>query len=170
MGYLCGGVQGHVAAEGLRHRNDGSWFHRHWDQTLLYVAFRDNEGSLIDGFLAVAIILFNEKWPRVAGICSEFVVNDYIVGQRRFEVNYRTMHVVVDINQLDRIMGDRVGFGQHAGNAVADIGDFRDRKRIVRRVLHVVGDRPSARHRSGPLVRHVGPRVDAVYSGQCQGR
>ena len=55
--------------------------------------------------------------------------------------------------------------GEHGGDAVAGVARLLLRQRVVRRVLHVLGDRPGARHRRGPRLGEVVAGVDGDDAG-----
>ena len=90
-------------------------------------------------------------------------MHEHPIGQRVLEVDDGLERVVGDVDRLDRVVGDRVAVGEHDGDAVTDEVDRVDGERVVRRVQHVVGDRPGARHRSGPQVGEVGAGVDRAH-------
>jgi hypothetical protein len=77
--------------------------------------------------------------------------------------------LVLDVDRLDGVVGDRVAVGQHHGHAVAHVVDGVDRERVVGWVQHVLGDRPGARHRCGPGVGEVGAGVHGAHAGHRRG-
>ena len=67
--------------------------------------------------------------------------------------------LVVDLDELSRVLRLRTRLGEDDRDAVALVAG-RLGERIVRRVLHVLGHRPGARHRRLPVVLEVGGRED----------
>ena len=102
------------------------------------------------------------------------------VCERLRDVDDGVQRLVVDLDELCRVLRLRARLGDHDGDAVALVAR-RVGQRIVRRVLHVLGDRPGARHRRLPVVLQVGggerrddavglPRrveIDALHAGVC---
>ena len=168
VGDLGGRVERHLAAERLRHRQHGPCFHRHRDQTLLDVALADRVGGggerLVDGTLVV----LDQQVPRVAGVGAELVVDHDPVGQRVLEVDHGFERLVLHVDRFERVASGGLAVGEHARHAVSRVARLRRGERVVRRVLHVVGDRPRARHRSAPLIGQVGSGVRRPDAGHGQ--
>ena len=83
-------------------------------------------------------------------------MDDDAVGQRVLEVDDGLERVVVDVDGVDGVGGRVPRVGHDDGDDVADVAGLVDGDREVLRVLHVLGDRPGARHRRGPRVAQVG--------------
>ena len=83
-------------------------------------------------------------------------MDDDPVARRVLEVDDRRQRVVVDDHRLDRVARRVAALGQDDGDDLADVVHLAAGEREVRRVVHVVGDRPRARQRRGPLVVEVG--------------
>ncbi len=96
-------------------------------------------------------------------------MDQHAVGEGVFELDDRFTRVVLDVDRLDRVVGDRVAVGEHDGDAVTDVVDGVDGDRMVRRVEHVLGDGPGARHRRRPLIGEVGTGVDGAHAGHRGG-
>ncbi len=169
VGDLRRGVQREIAAERLGDRNDRSRLHRHRDQPLLDVALADGVGRVVERPLDGAVGLLDQEVPRVRRVGAEVGVHEHPVGQGIFEVDHRLARVVGDVDRLDRVVGDRVAGGEHDGHTVTDVVDRVERDRVVRRVEHVLGDRPGARHRRGPEVGEVGAGVDGAHARHRRG-
>ena len=85
-----------------------------------------------------------------------------VVAERFLEVDHGGEDVVLDVDQVERVMRDRVVHSQDGTHAVADVGHLADSQRIVRRVLHVICDRPRARHGGRPRIGQISAAVDAM--------
>ena len=157
---LCGGVEDHVAAERLRHGRACPRFHRHRDQALLDVALLHHVGgaALVDG--GRHGVLADLQVPRVALVRAERFVDHDPIGQRIFEIDHGGERLVLDLDGVEGVVGDRIGCRQHARHSVADVARLRHCERIVGRVLHVGRDRPRAWHRAGPGRFEIGAAVD----------
>ena len=88
------------------------------------------------------------------------------MGERR-AVLHRCLHVD---DRLERLVGDldefgcvdrlRAGVGDHDRDAVTLVVRVADGEREVLRALHVLRDRPGARHRGLPVVPQIGAGED----------
>ena len=165
VGDLGGGVQREVAAERLRHGDDGAGFHRHRDQALLDVALADGVRGAIERLLDGAVGLLDEQVPGVRRVRAEFGMHQHPIGQRVLEVGDGLERVVGDVDRLDRVVGDRIAVGQHDRHAVTDEVDRVGGDRVVRRVQHVLGDRPRARHGGRPEIAEIGAGVHRTHAG-----
>ncbi len=116
---------------------------------------------LVDGTLVV----LDEQVPGVARVGAEVVVDHDPVGQRVLEVDHRFERLVLHVDRFERVAGRGGAVGEHARHAVSRIARLRLGERVVRRVLHVVGDGPRARHRPAPLIGQVGARVRGPNAG-----
>ena len=93
-------------------------------------------------------------------------MDDDPVRQRILQVDDRIERVVLDVDGIERIAGLGVGPGEHDRDPVADVVHLVHGQRVVRRVLHVLGDRPRARHRCGPQVGQLGAGEHLDDAGQ----
>ena len=81
------------------------------------------------------------------------------VLERRRQVDDGVERLVLDLDELGRVLRLRARLGKHDRNAVALVpGDVR--QRVVRWVSHVLRDRPGAGHGRLPVLREVGRRED----------
>ncbi len=169
MGDLGRGVQREVTAERLGYGDDGPRLHRHRDQPLLHVALGDGERGVVERLLDGAVGLLDEQVPGVRRVGAEVGVDQHTVAQCVFEVGDRLQRVVGDVDRLDGVVRDRIAVGEHHGHTVADEVGGVDGDRMVRRVQHVLGDRPGARHGCGPEVGEVGAGVHRAHArhGRC---
>ena len=165
---LGGRVQGDVAAERLRHGDDGAGLHGHRDQPLLHVALAHRVGGGGERLVDRTLVLLDLECPRVARVGPEVVVDDDPVGQGVLEVDHGFQRLVLDVDRLDRVAGRRLVPGDHDRDPVAHVVHLVLGQREVRRVLHVVRDRPRARHRCRPQVGDVGARVGGDDAGQLE--
>ena len=78
------------------------------------------------------------------------------VLERLLDVGDRTERLVVDLDQLCRVLGERTTLRDDDGDAVALEARLVDGERVVRRHLDVLGDRPGAGKRALPVLREVG--------------
>ncbi len=166
VGYLRRRVERDVATEGLGHGDDGACLHRHRQQSLLHVALADGVDGGLEGLVDGAVLALDLERPGVAGVGAEVVVDDGGVGERLLQVDHRRQRLVLDLDGLDRVAGGRLAGGDDGDDAVTDVADLAHRQRVVGRVLHVVGDRPRARHRGRPRVLQVSTGVDGDDAGQ----
>ena len=165
VGHLRRRVERDVAAEGLGDGDDGARFHRHRQQPLLHVALADGVDGGLEGLVDGAVLALDLERPRVARVGAEVLVDDRGVGERILQVDHRRQRLVFDFDGLDRVAGGRLAGGDNGDDAVTDVADLAHRQRVVGRVLHVVGDRPRARHRGRPRVLEVGAGVDGDDAG-----
>jgi hypothetical protein len=99
---------------------------------------------------------------------TEVVVDDDAVGQGVFQVDHGLERLVSDVDQLERVARRGITRGEHTGDAVADVARLARGERVMRRILHVLRDRPRAGHRCRPCISQVRAGVhgdDAV--GTC---
>ena len=91
------------------------------------------------------------------------------VLERLRHVDDRVERLPVDLDELGRVTCLRAGLGDNDGDPVALVASHVG-QRVVRRVPHVLGDRPSARHRSLPVVLEVGRREHGDHTVCFPGR
>ncbi len=133
--------------------------HRHRDQALLDVALADRVGGRGERLVDGTLVVLDEQVPGVARVGAEVVVDHDPVGQRVLEVDHGLERLVLHVDRFERVAGRGGAVGEHARHAVTRVARLRRGERVVRRVLHVVGDGPCARHRPAPLIGQVGSRV-----------
>lgn len=96
-------------------------------------------------------------------------MHQHLVGGGRLGVDHRRQWVVVDDHLLGGVDGRLAGGGQHDCDGVAHVADRFGGQWVVRRVHHVVGHRPGARHRVGPRVGQLGAGVHGDDAIGCLG-
>ena len=153
-------VQGDVAAERLRNGGDGPCLHRHRDQPLLDVALLDGVGGGGEGGVDLTLGALDLERPGVAPVGPEIVVDHHAVGQGILEIDDCFERFVLDVDELGGISCGRLRRRHDGGDAVAGVAHLVPGERVVRRVLHVVRDRPGARHRRRPRLGEIGTGVD----------
>ena len=144
--HLRGGIQRDVATEWLRHGGNRARLHRHRQQTLLHVALAHRECGVLERFVNRAFFGFHLERPGVRLVRADRFVNDRLVAQRVFEIDHCAQWFVHHVNRIECIARRRLARGEHRSDTVTDVARLVDRQRKVRRVLHVGGHRPSARH------------------------
>ena len=152
---LRGRVEGEVS-RASRNGKHGTRLDRVRDEPRLVVASRDDHVRVLE-LLARRV---GVEAPHVALVRAEVGVGERgSVVERRRHVGDRVERLPVDLDELRGVLrlGARLGdHDRHSVSLVArDVG-----QRVVRRVLHVLGDRPRARHRRLPVVLDVGRRED----------
>ena len=95
-------------------------------------------------------------------------MDDDAVRQRVLEIDDRLERLVLDVDELGGVAGGHLGGRQDGGDGVADVAHLVLRQRVVRRVLHVLGDRPRAGHRCGPVLGEVVAGVDGDDAGRLR--
>ncbi len=148
---MCGicvdDVERHVT-RAARDCENGARLDRVRDEPWLVVAARHDHLGVLDRLAGRVGV----EAPHVALVRTEIRVHERCaVLERLPHVDDRVERLPVDLDELRRILRLRPALRDHHGDAVAlvarDVGE-----RVVRRVLHVLGDRPGARHRSLPVV------------------
>ena len=159
-------VERDVAAERLRHHAHAAGLHRHRDQALLDVALLDRVGGVARTRASTASGSGIER-----PTCSDVLVpRSSWMTTRSASASSRSMtaveRLVVDDDGVDRVLrpASRCRRGRRPRRRRRST-TLSTRERVVRRVLHVVGDRPRARHRRGPASRRSAPVSTATTPG-----
>ena len=125
------------------------------DQPRLEVAPRDDDVGRVDRRLDVVGL----ELPDVALVRPEVLVHERrAVLERLLDVGDRRERLVVDLDELGRVLRERTALGDDDRDAVALVAGLVDRERVVRRHLDVLGHRPGAGEAALPVVREVGTR------------
>ena len=123
------------------------------DQPVLVVALLHRHRRLGEQPLGLSRL----ELPRVAVVRAQVVVQDRgVVAERSLDVAHRRQLLVVDLDELGGVLGERPAVRDHDRDAVAGVARLVDRERPVRRQLDVLGDGPGARQPARPLVGEVG--------------
>ncbi len=123
------------------------------DEPLLAVALLHRDGRLRED--AVGVVRLQR--PGVAAVRPELLVDDRsAVRERGLRVDDRLERLVVDLDELGRVLGERAALGEDDGDAVACVPHLVRRERPVEGLLRVLGDEPDARQRRLPVVGEVG--------------
>ena len=163
VGDLRRAVQRDVAAEGLRDGQAGSGLHEHRHEPLLDVALLHHVRGVRERRLDRVVV--EAQLPAVRRVGAEVLVDQDLVAERVLQVDHRGERLVVDVHGVERVARLRLGAGEDRGHAVADVVHRGDRQRVVRRVLHVLGDRPGARHRVRPELFELGAGEHVDHAG-----
>ncbi len=95
--------------------------------------------------------------PDVALVRLEVVVHERSVGvERAADVRDRSERLVLDLDELRRVLRDLPRVGDDHCHAVADVPCLVERQREVRRHPDLFGDGPGARQRARPVGRELG--------------
>jgi len=158
-------VEGHVAAVWRRHGQHAAWLHRRGDQALLVEVGRHGVSGICERCLE-CVGVGNER-PVEALVGRQVGVRGGLLRFGGLDGGHRRQRLVVDIDELGGVGRAVAVFGEHHRHHVSYVAGLVDRHRVVRRVDHVVGDRPSARKRCDPQA-HVGQCcacVDGMHAG-----
>ena len=91
--------------------------------------------------------------PDVALVRAELRVDERrAVLERLLDVGDRRERLVLDLDELGRVLGERAGLGDDDGDTVALVARLVGREREVRRHLDVLGHRPGARQPALPVL------------------
>ncbi len=136
----------HLAERGAR-------LHRGRDQPLLAVALLDRHGRVREDLVRFA----GDERPRVRLVAGRVVVNGRrTVGNRQFDVGHVRQRLVVDLDELGRVLGLSARLGHDDRDAVAGEPRLVDGEREVLDHRDVVGHGPEARQAVRPDVREIG--------------
>ncbi len=143
---------GHVAVR-LRPRDHGPRLHRVRDQARLDVAPLHRDVGIGERLVDVV----RGELPHVGHVRLETLTGKRctVLG-RRPDVDRRGERLVVHLDELGRVLGERPARGEHDRDPVALEARLVRSERVVRRVDHVLRHRPGTRHRRLPLVLQVG--------------
>ena len=95
--------------------------------------------------------------PDVALVRLEIVVDERRIGVERLgDVGDRRERLVLDLDELGRVLRDRPRLGHDHGDAVADVPCLVEGEREVRRHPDLFGYRPGAGQRAGPVGGELG--------------
>ena len=137
--------------EGLREA--GARFDRVRDQPVLAEAAAHGRGRPGEQLVDLAGV----ELPRVAAVRAELVVDERrAVGERGFRVDDRVERLVVDGDELGRVLRRCARVGNDDSDRVALVARLVGRERAVHRRGRVLGREPGGRKRSLPVVREVG--------------
>ena len=118
-----------------------SWLHGVRDQTRLDIATRDYDVGSVDSCLDVVGL----ELPDVALVGPVLLVHQRCpVLERSFDIGDRAERLVVDLDQLCRVLGECTTLRDDDRDSVALEARLADGERIVRRHLDVLGDWPRA--------------------------
>ena len=126
---------------------------------MLDVALADRVGGRGERLVDGTRVVLDQQVPGVARVGAEIVVDHDPVGQRVLEVDHGLERLVLHVDRFERVAGGGGAVGEHARHPISRVARVRLGERVVRGVLHVVGDGPRARHRRPPLIGQVGSRV-----------
>ena len=160
-------VDGDVAAVRLRDDAHAAWFHCHRDQPLVHVSLAHR----VDGFGKGALdrILVGLELPHVRDIGPELRMHQGVVVYGGFQLERGRQFVVLHDHGFHRVTRGSRTLGDHDCDSVSHKTHFGEGERVVLRVLHVRGDRPSTRERRLPVVTEIGARVHRDDSGHRPG-
>ena len=150
----------------LTRRRHGRHEHRPWldrvrDQPVLAVALAHGYLRVREQPLHLALL----KLPCVAAVRAELLVHQRrTLGQRSLRIDDRWKRLVLDLDQLGRILRAAAAQSGNDGDRVARVAHLVDRQRLVLRRVGVLSRDPRTRQRAVPLVNEVGtrPRADDV--------
>ena len=164
VGDLRGRVEREVAAVRRRDGDDAAGLHGRRDEPLVPVALVHDVGRVGKG--ALDRLGVGRQRPGEAAVGAEALVDHHPVAGRILDVDHRVERVVVDHHGVDGVGGLVPAVGHHHGDDVAHVARLVERHGPVVGGLHVVGDRPGARHRVGPCapVAQVGAREDVPHA------
>ena len=142
-----------LVGRGLVGRDHAARLDRVRDQALLAVALLHGHGRVAEDALDVAAL----ELPGEAVVRAEVVVEDRrAVGERLLGVDHGRKLLVVDLDELGRVLRQSARLGDHDRDAVALVAHLVGGERAVHRLLGVLGDEPDARERGRPVVGEVG--------------
>ena len=142
---------------GRRDRRDehGARLDRVRDQPVLAIALLDRDGGLGEQPVDLARV----ELPRVAAVRAELLVDERrALCERRLGVDDDRQRLVVDLDELRRVLGGAAARRRDHRDRVADVARLVDRERLVLRRIRVLGRNPRARQRALPLIGEVGAR------------
>jgi len=87
------------------------------------------------------------------------------VRKRSFDVGDRRQRLVVDLDELDCILGGFAAGRDDDGDCVAGIANLVGRERLVRRGIRVFGRQPRARQRCLPVLVEIFARPRGDHTG-----
>ncbi len=133
-------------------REHSSRLDRVRDQARLDVAPRHDDVRRVDRGLRVARL----ELPDVALVRLELGVDERsVVRERLLDVADRAEGLVVHLDELRRVLGQRAALGDDDGDAVTLIARLVSGERVVRRHLDVLRHRPGAGHAADPVAGEV---------------
>ena len=133
-------------------REHASRLDRVRDQARLDVAPRHDDVCRVDRGLRIARL----ELPDVALVRLELGVDERsVVRECLLDVTDRAEGLVVDLDELRRILGQRAALGDDDGDAVTLIARLVSGERVVRRHLDVLRHRPGAGHAADPVAGEV---------------
>ena len=157
--HLCGRPQRELARRRDRCHEHRARLDRIRDQPVLAVALRHGHRGLREQ----TVDLTRFERPRVARIRPELVVDEWrTVRERGLRIDDRRQRVVLDLDQLCRILRGAAARRCDHRDRVAGVPSLVDRHGLVFGSVRVLGRDPRAREGALPLVGEIraGPRGD----------
>jgi hypothetical protein len=122
-----------------------------------------------DTFREELLDLARLERPRVALVRAELLVDERrALRERRLGVDDGRQRLVLDLDELRRVLGRAAARRRDHGDRVARVPRLVDRDRLVLGRVRLLGRDPRARQRSLPLVGEIraGPRGDDAGVGE----